>query len=336
MKVTYNQMKHMLTTCLIKRGVSNETAAIIAEIMTNNSCDGIASHGLNRFPRMLQYIDDGLIDISATPEVVNSFGNLEVVDGHLGFGVINASFAMNRAIELAKIFGIGCVALRNNNHWMRGATYGLQAVESGVIGICFTNTIPNLPVWGSTDSRVGNNPLIIAVPKGEDGIILDMAMSQFSYGKMESLAAQDKKLPQSGGFDEDGNLTDDPKKILKSQRPLPIGFWKGSGLSLVLDLLATILSSGKSTKDIGEQKIEYGVSQVFITIDPLKIASAEVINEKIEETIEYIKTSTVLEGTRIFYPGEQSKMRRIENKEHGIPVDETIWNQVVAESEKTF
>ena len=93
---------------------------------------------------------------------------------------------MDRALALSRQHGLGCVALANTNHWMRGGSYGWQAVEAGAIGICWTNTMANLPAWGAPDPRVGNNPLVIAVPHADGPVVLDMAMSQFSFGALES------------------------------------------------------------------------------------------------------------------------------------------------------
>lgn len=330
MRISYDEMKSTLELCLVKKGLSNDKADQAARIFTDSSCDGVYSHGLNRFPRVLKQIDEGIIDLSANPEIVQSVGALEVVDGHLGLGVLNATFCMERAIMHAREYGISCVALRNNNHWMRGATYGIQAVSQGMIGICFTNTCPNMPVWGAKDQRIGNNPLILAIPDGKRGIILDMAMSQFSYGKMEDLASREQLLSQNGGFDLKGKLTNEPKEILISHRPIPIGFWKGSGLSIMLDLLATILSSGNSTKDIGEQTSEYAVSQVFIAIDPGKISEQDSMIKKINETIAYLKESEPAEiGNLVYYPGEQSIRRNEVNRINNIPVDTVIWDQII-------
>ena len=331
MRVKYDVMKTTLKNILIQKGFAESISDEAAIIFTDSSCDGVYSHGLNRFPRVLDDIDKGVIKVDASPKIVSNFGAIEVVDGQLGLGVINATFCMDRAIKLSKTHGIGCVAIRDNNHWMRGATYGLQAAKAGVIGVCFTNTTPNMPAWGGKDNRLGNNPLIIAVPNGERGIILDLAMSQFSYGKMEDLASKDMTLSQYGGYNLDGELSIEPKEILASQRPLPIGFWKGSGLSLVLDILASILSSGDSTQTIGYKKSEYGVSQVFIAIDPEKTSSKEMILKKIEETIAYVKDSEpIRQGNEIYYPGEQSQKRREENLRDGIPVNEEIWMKLAS------
>src|SRR5439155_10919673 len=113
--------------------------------------------------------------------------SLERWDGRRGPGNLNAYESMARAIAMARDHGIGCVALANTNHWMRGGTYGWQAADAGVIGICWTNTLANLPPWGAAEPRIGNNPLVIAVPRRGSGgahVVLDMAMSQFSYGAL--------------------------------------------------------------------------------------------------------------------------------------------------------
>src|SRR5690606_27950141 len=165
--------------------------------------------------------------------------------------------------------GIGCVALANTNHWMRGGSYGWQAVEQGKIGICFTNTMPNMPAWGAKESRLGNNPLVIGIPRKEGPVVLDMAMSQFAYGKLSRLAQAGEKSAFPAGFDEKGDLTHDPKVVLEDQSAMPMGLWKGAGLSLMIDLLAALLSGGNSTKDIGRDRMESGLSQVFIVLDPL-------------------------------------------------------------------
>jgi len=157
---------------------------------------------------------------------------------------------MDRAIGLSHERRIGCVALANTNHWMRGGSYGWQAAEAGAIGICWTNTMANLPPWGASDARVGNNPLIIAVPRATGHVVLDMAMSQFSYGALATYRMRGEPLPVEGGFDAEGRLTRDPTAIEASKRPLPIGYWKGSGLALMLDMVGALLSAGCATHQI--------------------------------------------------------------------------------------
>ena len=149
---------------------------------------------------------------------------------------------------------------------MRGGTYAWQAADAGCIGICFSNTIANMPPWGGKEPRLGNNPLVIGVPRDEGHIVLDMAMSQFSYGKLQEYDLKKQLLPVPGGYDAEGNLANNPAAIMRSQRALPIGFWKGSGLSFVLDVLLTALSGGRSTAKITNSGKETGLSQFFLCI----------------------------------------------------------------------
>jgi 3-dehydro-L-gulonate 2-dehydrogenase len=326
MRVPYQKLEAEFDRVLLSAGLTVEKARQCAAIFAANSRDGVYSHGLNRFPAFVQTVKEGLFKANAEPIMENSFGAIEQWNGNFGLGMINAGTCMGRAIELAGKYGIGCVAIKNTNHWMRGGTYGLQAADAGFIGICFTNTIANLPPWGGLDPRLGNNPLVIAVPRKEGHVLLDMAVSQYSVGKLMESKAQNKPLPLAGGYDSDGNLSTDADAILQSKRMLPIGFWKGSGLSLMLDLLVTLLSGGKSTSKISEHEKEWGVSQVFICLKAEGAENEQVINE----ILEYTKSSNPVDGGQISYPGENMLRTRQQNLQEGIPVDEEIWKKVLS------
>ena len=330
MRIPFSKMYDEFLRVLLKVGFVKERAALCARLFAESSLDGIYSHGLNRFQRFIHYIKKGYVNIHANPEKVETFGSLERWDGNLGPGNLNAYFSMERAIQIAKKTGVGCVALRNTNHWMRGGTYGWQAADANCMAICFTNTEPNLPPWGGIDCRIGNNPFVIAVPRTNGHIVLDMAMSQFSYGKMEVYMRNSEMLPVYGGFDYRGDLTCSPHEIMKSRRPLPIGYWKGSGLAIMLDLLSTLLSKGRSTNMVGELEEEYGVSQVFICFDISGLHGSSFIDHVIKEMVDYIHETTPSgENERVYYPGERTLATRKQNREKGIPVDPLIWQKVV-------
>jgi len=331
MKVQFEKMYSEFSRVLLKIGFTEERAKLCAKLFAESSLDGVCSHGLNRFPRFIKYIQNGYIDIHAHPEKVEGVGALERWDGNSGPGNLNAYFCMERAIEVAHENGVGCVALRNTNHWLRGGTYGWQAAEASCIAVCFTNTEPNLPPWGGVECRIGNNPLVIAVPRNNGHIVLDMAMSQFSIGKLGIYSMRREMLPVFGGFDDRGNLTQDPNEITKSNRPLPIGYWKGSGLSIMLDLLATLLSEGRSTHILGNLEAEYGVSQVFICFDIMKLQGSSLVDKVVNEIVDFIH-ETIPAGDRekVHYPGERTLSTRKINMEKGIPVDQEIWQSVLA------
>lgn len=329
MRISFQEIQETLLQVLLKYGFNPDKASVLSKIFTESSLDGVYSHGLNRFPRFIKNVKEGIVKIDAEPEKITSFGNIEQWNGNLGPGILNALSCMSRTMEIAEISGIGCVALSNTNHWMRGGTYGWQAANSGFIGICWTNTEPNMVAWGSKSTVLGNNPLILAIPRKEGNIVLDTAMSQYSYGKMQSYTLEGKELEFIGGIDGDGELTRDPQEIIDNESALPIGFWKGSGLSLILDILAAIMSNGDSTHKIGLRDEEYGLSQVFITIKKewLNKKNVEKIMNDVIQNLHNSEPAT--KGDRIYYPGERTIMTRTENREFGIPVNGEIWKAIL-------
>ncbi len=320
-RISYNTLFSELERVLVKHGFTDEKAKQAAKIFTENSQDGVYSHGLNRFPVFIEYIKKGFIDVNAVPSLVKSLGVIEQWDGSLGPGVLNAQFCMQRAIELAKKNGMGCVALKNTNHWMRGGAYGWQAADANCIGINFTNTIGIMPPWGSSEPRIGNNPLIIAVPRKEGHIVLDMAMSQYSYGKLQEYDLKEEELPFYGGYDAEGELTKDPHAIRETMRPLPAGMWKGSGLAIMLDILASILSGGQTTAAITQSEEEKSISQVYICLDMDLYPNADQVSQEI---LDYTQQGS----TDVRYPGEGTLRTRQENIDKGIPVDQKMWHKV--------
>lgn len=332
LRIPFDKMQAEFARVLRKKGFSTERADLCARLFAEASLDGVYSHGLNRFPRFIDYIEQGDVDSQAEPSLVASYGALERWDGHRGPGNLNAYFCMNRALALARQHLIGCVALAHTNHWMRAGTYGLQAAAADCIGICWTNTMPNMPPWGGKEPKLGNNPIVFAIPRADGKhLLLDMAVSVFSYGKIETYARRHDELPVDGGFDQYGNLTNDPKVINETKLSLPVGYWKGSGLALVLDLIAMILSGGNSTYQIGQHGTEKDLSQVFLAIDYNRFPDREALVDSINQTISDLQNTVPFKaGHSITYPGENMLQRRAENLKLGIPVDETYWQQVLA------
>ena len=318
--IPYDTVTRTLKGILTERGFTPERAAISARLFADANRDGVLSHGMDRFETFLRAIEMGLVNPAAEPELIWSGGALERWDGLYGPGNLNARSSMERAIELSELHGVGCVALANTNHWIRGGNFGWQAADAGKIGICWTNTMPNLPPWGSDRPLIGNNPLIIAVPRDNGHIVLDMAMSQFSYGALSRYSREGNKLPVPGGYDKDGNLTDDAKLIMEALRPLPFGFWKGSGLALMLDLMSAMLSGGNATNDIPpDLDKEKGVSQVFIAFSAPDYPGLA----------DRVISSLTEKDTDIRYPGRRTLENRRVSLRRGLPVDEDVWNKIL-------
>ncbi len=330
-RLPIHELQATLAGILVGLGFAPARAAHCAQLFAETTRDGVYSHGVHRFPRFVAMIRNGNIRVDAEPALVTHFGAVERWDGHRGPGNLNAHASMQRAIALAREHGIGYVSLANTNHWMRGGTYGWQAAEAGMIGICWTNTLPNLPVWGGVEPCIGNNPLILAVPRAAGHVVLDMAISQFSFGALESYKARGEMLPVDGGFDRQGQLTRDPTAIEESGRALPIGYWKGSGLSLLLDMIAAMTSLGLATHQLARDPLqEAGISQVFLAMQPAAFGPDDQSARIADEIVASLHHSSPADQhTPIRYPGERTLQIRAENLARGVPVDPAVWAEIL-------
>lgn len=330
-RIPFQELQQTIEKAFLQAGLSPDFAATCARIHAETSQDGVYSHGLNRVEKFVDYVRQGWVNPTASPRLAFQLGNLEIYDGQLGPGITNALFAMDRAMDLARDMGFGLVSLRNTTHWMRGGSYGWHAAEKGFMSICWTNTESCMPAWGAQSAGIGNNPFVMSIPRKEGHVVLDMAMSQYSYGKLEITRLKDEHLPYPGGFNAAGELTSVPSEIEESRRILPTGYWKGSSLAIMLDLFAGILSQGNTSASVDTAGFGNcgACSQVFIAIDPLKITNQAFIDQALAATIHQIHHAKPVEnGTKIQYPGERSLNTRKENQTLGVPVHEAVWKRV--------
>lgn len=327
--ISHQQMESTFSRILEKHGFEKEKAERCARIFTQNSLDGVYSHGVNRFPRFIEYIKKGYVKVQEDAVCKSSRGAIEQWDGRLGPGPTNALQCTEMAMAIASKHGIGCVELSNTNHWMRGGNYGWKAAREGFVFIAWTNTLANMPAWGAVNNKIGNNPLVLAAPYKEEAVVLDMAMSQFSYGALEEHKLKNESMPFAAGYNKDGQLSKDPSAVLETGRVLPAGYWKGAGLSLLLDILGSILSGGLSTAEISKKEAEYGVSQVFIAVDTKGLPNSSSIQQLVNNIIsDYHTSAPGKDAAEVRFPGEGSLRNRQKNLEKGIPVNRQVWEEV--------
>jgi 3-dehydro-L-gulonate 2-dehydrogenase len=161
-------------------------------------------------------------------------------------------------------------------------------------------------------------------------VVLDMAMSQFSYGALESYRKRGELLPVPGGFDAEGRLTSDPGAIEQSQRLLPAGYWKGAGLAVVLDVVAAMTSLGNATHQIANDSLrETALSQMFVAIDARALGDGARMEQIADEVVESLHRSRAAEASRpVRYPGENTLRLREENRRLGLPIEEAVWREI--------
>ena len=320
----------------LERFLNAQDAKRFAEIFAGNSLDGVYSHGMNRYPRYLSDMESGLCDAKVTQaERVSGLGGLEVWDAHFGVGPLIAQQMAERAIELARTHGIACVALRNNSHWLRAGRYGLMMADAGMMGLCMTNTCMNLVAYGAKEPSTGNNPITIAIPRRAGSLVMDMAVSQYAFGKLEIMAQEGGMLDTPCGYDTDGNLTNDPQKIVESGLMTLMALWKGSALSIMIDLMVSMLSLGRTSLAIGTPADgEKGMSQMFVCMNPAAVIDMDKAEAQMEKTIAFLNSLEPKDGVHgVHAPGENLEKTRARNRERGIPVTEDTWQKIVNASE---
>ena len=329
--IQYDVLTGTLKKGLEKAGLDAARAEQLAQVFAGNSLEGVYSHGVNRYMRFISEVESGVVDINAQTETVSTFGGIEVRDAHFGIGPINAENAMARAVELSREHGIACVAVRNTNHWLRPGRYGWQAANAGVIGMCWSNTINNMPAWGAEDPRLGNNPIVLAIPREKGSVVVDLAMTQFAFGKLELAKLSGEQLPMYGGYDSDGRLTTDPAEIQKTRRALPIGYWKGSSMSLALDMIASATALGRTTAMIAaDSNVEHGLTQIFIALNFRAAVDAKRADEILDTAVDYMLGSTPVDPKNpVRYPGQNVEKTRRKNLENGVPIHEETWEKIL-------
>ena len=335
LRITHEEAVRVMSSKLTGRGVSAENAAMIADTIACISEDGVYTHGINRFKRLVLSIDHGLTDPAARPEREAGLGGFERWNGHQGIGILNAMACTDRAIELAREHGVACVSLRNTNHWFRAGQYGWRIAAAGMIGILFTNTKANMVYHGTLDRILGTTPIVVAVPRRDEPIVADLSLARYAYGKMESAQRAGRQMPAPAGLGPDDMPSTDPLTVMTEARLFPLGEYKGSALNLLLDLTASVTGLGNSACDVRELPgDEHAISQTFIVINSRSVNSAAAEDETADRIVAHLTGARPADGFGTpRYPGQNVLKIREENRRLGIPVEETVWEDIRALSD---
>jgi LDH2 family malate/lactate/ureidoglycolate dehydrogenase len=287
---------------------------------------GSDTHGVIRLPLYIRRIRAG--GIKATPDirVISDRPSAALLDGDNGMGHLVMRRAAEIAIEKAKTTGIGWVGARMSNHAGPAALYVMMPLKRDMIGLYFAVGSNNhLPPWGGSESLLGTNPMAVAVPALEEPpVVLDMAPTVAAYGKVRLKAQRGEPMPVGWMIDRDGRPLTDPKRADEGHL-LPIGDYKGYGLSLVIGLLAGALNRAALGREVVDFVKETGkatnTGQAIAALSVDAFMPAADFKRAVDRMIRDIRASRRLPGVkRIWLPGEQSHAKWLERRAHGVPV----------------
>ena len=333
MEYMHTEIKAFCNKILMHVGVSEANAKLVTDNLVTADLRGVSSHGVARLPVYIKRIQLGLINPNPNPKVIKSTSTTVLIDGDNGLGQINVTDGVNRAISIAQENGQSMVGIKNTNHIGICADYVLKVAKEGMIGFCVGNASAHMAPWGGIRPILGTNPISVGVPAGRfPAIVLDMATSTVARGKILLAAKKGDKIPLGWALDKDGNPTEDAEKA-RFGTVLPFGGPKGYGLSLLVDILAGVLTGANfgskvpsMTEDF-ETPLNLGAFISVFRID--NFMSLKQFEERIEELINEIKGSPAAPNVdEIYLPGEIEHNRMQEGLKNGIGLDKKVIDEL--------
>ena len=309
-------------------GTTGQEAAIISDgLMTASQWwHPGQGQGLEKLFRYHRRVKNGGIIADAPMRWLREGPAYALLDAAQGFGYVAAHRAMSRAVELAKSSGIAMVGVRRSNHFGIAGYHAMTAAKQGLIGWSFTNAKAEMAPWGSARVVLGTNPWGIAIPRGDEhAIVLDMALTMSGKGMMRWYEREDRPMPDNWALTPAGEITTDPAAAREGPL-LPIGEYKGYGLSLVTDVLAGVMTGALFGLDVFQDDQNYDVGHMMIAIEPGAMLDAEDYASRLAELVAQVKGAPPIDSGRpVLLPGEVEFRRMDERARNGIPVSgETV------------
>ncbi len=319
-------------TAAIMEGSGSQAgeARTIARRLVDSNLVGHDSHGVLRVGKYLEWVRTGWLKPNTPPEIVFENDTLAIVDGHRGFGQVTGEFATKLGIAKAAQQGIAMVGLRNCGHLGRLGDWAEMAAAAGQVSLHFLNTsgAQRVAPFGGSDRRLSTNPLAIGMPlAGADPVILDITTSTVAEGKLMVALNKGEQVPEGWIVDKDGNPTTDPKDFYAGGALLTIGAHKGSGLSMLTDLLAGALTMGRSS-DPDDTVIRNNMLSIFIA--PAVYDNTGGVLAEARRFVDYVKASPpAAAGKPVLAPGEVERRTRAARLAGGVPLDDTTWKDLI-------
>jgi LDH2 family malate/lactate/ureidoglycolate dehydrogenase len=281
-------------------GLSAEDAAIAAEVAAYGTLHGSHAHGAVQMPLYMTGLVDGTIKSTPKIAITSNLPCCMVMDADNALGLVVSRHAIDKAIELAKQYGLGAVAVRNSSHFGGAGYYAERAARQGLIGFAFTNASPAIAPTGSKEALLGTNPVGVAFPLPDaDPIVADMATSVVARSRIRyMLALGQRTLPDGWALDPDGSPTTDPAVAVKGS-VLPIGGPKGYALALMVELLCSALSDGEPGFQVTYENVvkrPSTISQFFFAMNPEGFVGLDAYGKRAGHIADKVRAAKAIDG----------------------------------------
>ena len=350
MIVNSKSLATLVNQIFMAMGCHKKEAQTITQHLVTANLMGHDSHGVGMIPIYVKGFHQKILFPNIIPELIKDEPSIMVFNGNRGFGQSITNLAMEHCIARCKETSLVLMGVNNSGHMGRIGTYGEQCAEAGLISIHFVNVTdrsPSVAPYGGTQARFGTNPICIAMPRGTelDPIVLDFATSKVAVGKIRVAINKDEMLPDGWVIDHSGNPSNNPRVMEqhiypneKSDVPegavLPMGDYKGFGLSLFCEILGGIMSGGKTIQPANERLGGVINNMMSIVIDPNRLVNNSSLQEELKLLINYVKSSpNASESDPVALPGEIECRRQKDRLESGINIDDETFEQIIKAGE---
>lgn len=348
---TETQLRNFTESVFLRMGCPRKDAELAADVLIKSDLRGIDSHGVARLSGYVRLWEKERINATPNIRTVHETPTTATIDGDRGLGLVVAPFAMQVAIDKAKTYGSGWVAVKNSNHFGIAGYHALMAVEQDMVGISMTNASPLVAPTYANERLLGTNPMCYAFPAGKyPPVIVDMATAAAANGKLEIAQRANQPIPEGWVQDMNGNTSVNPHQLKEGGSLLPLGSdkdhgsHKGYGLSATVDILSAVLSGANygpwappfvaflepSANPVGE-----GLGHFLGAMRVDGFRPAQDFKDHLDNWIERFKAAkTIDENKKVIIPGEPEHAFEQERKVSGIPIIDVVVKDLNAMAEQ--
>jgi LDH2 family malate/lactate/ureidoglycolate dehydrogenase len=331
-KVALSELRSFCEEALQRLGVSAGNAAVVADNLLDANLRGIDTHGIARLPNYAARIRSGGIDPKGEVTIVSDRPSVIVLDGNQGPGQVAAARGMRMAIERARERGIASAAVRNSNHLGTLSYFALMALPEEMIGFAVSGAGPGLAPWGGAEPLLGSNPWSVAIPAGKHPpIVVDMANGVVISGKIRAAADRGEPIPGGWALDSAGRPTTDAKAAVAGS-VFPFGGAKGSALTLMLEVMASVLTGAAYSTGVGdlsELARPQRVGHLFMALRIDHYLPPDEFRSRADDLLDKLVSSRLAEGhSEIRIPGARGARMQEERTAEGIPIPAGVRDQL--------
>jgi L-2-hydroxycarboxylate dehydrogenase (NAD+) len=347
---SYNALNEFCLTIFSKLGCSNADAALATKVLLSADIRGVDSHGVARLSGYVRLWESKRINARPNIRVVHETPSTAVVDGDGGLGLVVAPWAMNIAIEKAKVAGTGWVSVKNSNHYGIAGYHAMMALENDMIGISMTNASPLVSPTFSLDRLLGTNPIAVAIPADKQPpFVADFATTTAANGKLEILQRINKDAPEGWIQNAQGGISTNPNELKSGGALLPLGgdrdhgSHKGYCLGSIVDIFSAVLSGANygpwvppfvAFLPLPENPVGEGIGHFFGAMRVDAFRPAGEFKSHMDNWITTFRNSRSVEGEKVLIPGDPEREMEQERLVNGIPVQIKVQEDLIALAEK--